>query len=72
MTFGPYQQYPPNAYLVDFFLRSPSPTGKMATIDVYDAQSGQILASINNSLEFRTYWYGAANMDVAAIRVHRP
>lgn len=97
MTFGPYQQYPPNAYLADFFLRSESPIGKMATLNVYDAQSEQILASrdvrademaggndwsrftlrfdvsnTDNSLEFRTYWHGEADLDVAIIRVRRP
>jgi len=41
---GPYWQYPRGSYTVDFFLRAPTPTGKMATVEVYNANNGQFLA----------------------------
>lgn len=44
MVYGPYWQYPRGSYTVDFFLRAPAPTGKMATIEVYNANKGQFLA----------------------------
>ena len=94
MTYGPYWQYPLGSYTVDFFLRAPAPTGKMATVEVYNANNGQFLAQkavqaneladnnawsrislpitvtdVNNRLEFRVYWHGTTNLDVAAIRI---
>jgi hypothetical protein len=96
MTYGPYANVPAGSYQVDFFLRSPQPVGKMATLDVYDSNAGVVLASrdvqaadmvqgndwtritlnvpvtnARNSLEFRTWWWGTSNLDVAAIRVRR-
>lgn len=44
MAYGPYWQYPQGSYTVDFFLRAPAPVGKMATVEVYDANSSQFLA----------------------------
>ena len=91
MTYGPGWQLPAGSYEVDFFLRSPAPTGNIATIDVYNGASSQILDSqvINtmasnnewsrytlnfsvsgaNNIEYRVYWHGNSNLDVAAIRV---
>jgi len=94
MVDGPYWQYPRGSYTVDFFLRAPVPTGKMATVEVYNANNGQFLAQkdvqanelagnnawsrisllitmtdVNNRLEFRVYWHGTANMDMAALRI---
>lgn len=96
MTYGPYRKTPIGVYEVDFFLRSPSPQGNMASLDVYDAQNNRVLATTSvhathmraanewtkvtlrfsvenasNLLEYRTYWSGAANMDVATIRVRK-
>jgi hypothetical protein len=45
MTLGPNQNYPTGKYAVDFFLRAPDPLGTMATIDVFDSQTNQVLAS---------------------------
>jgi hypothetical protein len=45
LTYGPDLHYLPGYYEVDFFLRSPDPVGRMATIDVFDAQTNQVLAS---------------------------
>jgi hypothetical protein len=97
MTLGPDQNYPPGSYVVDFFLRAPAPLQTMATIDVLDAQSNQVLVSrdipasafavgndwtrvtlnftlthSDNRMEFRTYWHGTANLDIAVIRVRKP
>jgi hypothetical protein len=94
MTYGPYWNFPTGAYKVEYYLRAPSPSGTMATLDVRDNNNGQILGSTvvngssmntgntwtrvtlninvsnpSNSLEFRTYWNGGPNMDVACIRV---
>ena len=97
LTNGPGLHYLPGSYQVDFFLRAPDPLGAMATVEVFDVQTNQVVASqevladymtnendwtritldymvtnSDNRLEFRTYWYGAANIDVAAVRIHRP
>jgi hypothetical protein len=94
MTHGPYWNFPTGSYQVEFLLRAPAPLGLMASLDVYDASTGQFLAQTHvyassmspgnqwtsvaldffvgnpgNSLEFRTYWHGGPNMDVAYIRV---
>lgn len=94
MTYGPNQAYPAGTYTVEFVLRSSRPSGRVANLDVYDAQSGQVLAqsavpatslgsggkwrrialpvtvpSAANSLEFRTWWYGTSDLEVAEIRV---
>jgi hypothetical protein len=45
MTYGPYWTLPAGTYDVDFFLRAPSPSGTVATVDVYDSSTGQILVS---------------------------
>ena len=69
----------------------------MATIDVLDTQTNQVLVSqdvqakdmicgndwtiislnftvtsSDNRLEFRTYWHGTADMDIAVVRVWKP
>lgn len=44
MVYGPYWQYQCGSYTVDFFLRAPTPTGKMATVEVHNANSSQFLA----------------------------
>jgi len=97
MTLGPNQNYPAGTYAVDFFLRAPAPLQTMATIDVLDAQTNQVLVSqdvlakdmihgndwtritlnftvtnSDNRLEFRTYWHGTADMDIAVVRVRKP
>lgn len=94
MTFGPYKKYSRGIHEVTFLVRAPSPVGRVATLDVYDAKGNRILASkdivaadmasnnawtnitltihvVNddNSLEFRTYWHGVTNFDIAAIHV---
>jgi hypothetical protein len=45
MTRGPGWTIPTGTYQVDFFLRAPSPVGKMATVDVRDTISGNVLVS---------------------------
>jgi hypothetical protein len=45
MTYGPYWTLPVGTYDVDFFLRAPSPSGAVATVDVYDSSTGQVLVS---------------------------
>jgi hypothetical protein len=45
LTYGPGQNYLPGSYQVDFFLRAPDPLGTMATIEVFDSQTNQVLAS---------------------------
>jgi hypothetical protein len=95
MSYGPYMNFPTRNYRVDFYLRSPSPSGKMAYIDVFDSNNQKVLAgraiyssqlasgnrwtrfslpvaitNTNNSLEFRLYWNGTADLDAAAIRLH--
>ncbi len=45
MTRGPGFEAPPGAYVVEFLLRAPMPAGTMATVDVYDAASGSVLAA---------------------------
>lgn len=94
MTYGPHRAYPAGTYTVEFVLRSTRPSGRVANLDVYDAQSGQVLTqsavtatnlgadgkwrrvalsvtvpSATNSLEFRTWWYGTSDLEVAEIRV---
>jgi hypothetical protein len=94
MTYGPYWNFAPGSYQAEFLLRVPSPSGQVATLDVYDANTGTFLAqravfasdlltgnqwtritlnftvtNPSNSLEFRTWWHGGPNMDVAYIRV---
>lgn len=44
MVYSPYWQYQCGSYTVDFFLRAPTPTGKMATVEVHNANNGQFLA----------------------------
>ncbi len=44
MTYGPYQHFATGTYTVDYYLRAPAPTGTMAHLDIYDSNSGQILA----------------------------
>ena len=97
LTYGPDLHYLPGYYEVDFFLRAPHPLGRMASIDVFDSQTNQVLASqdvlastmavgkdwtritlnfsvtsLDSRLEFRAYWHGTADMDVAAVRVRKP
>jgi hypothetical protein len=94
MSYGPYWNFPTGSYTIDFLVRAPGPSGNMISIDVYDSNSGRVLASrtvaagefnsgnqwtkcalgfstsnINNSLEFRCYWNGTANMDLAFLRL---
>jgi hypothetical protein len=97
LTLGPGQYYPLGTYAVDFFLHASNPLQTMATIDVLDAQTNQVLVSqdilasamvdskdwtrvtlnftatnSDNRLEFRTYWHGTADMDIAVVRVRIP
>ncbi|GAA4040682.1 hypothetical protein [Parerythrobacter jejuensis] len=94
LNFGPYLIFPTGTVSVDFYLRSPGASGNVANLDIYDANSGQVLASRvvtaqdfggssdwqrirlnsqnvnpNNSLEFRVYWLGGSNLDIAQILV---
>jgi hypothetical protein len=45
MTKGPGFLAPPGTYQFDFALRAPSPTGTVATLEVYDAAADRVLAS---------------------------
>ncbi len=45
MTFGPYKKYKKGFHEIDFLVRSSSPIGKVATIDVFDCKGNRILAS---------------------------
>jgi hypothetical protein len=46
MTYGPYINLPVGSYNVEFYLRTgSSPSGNIANLDVYDANSGQVLGS---------------------------
>jgi hypothetical protein len=45
MAFGPYRNFPTGTYTADYLLRAPAPSGKMATVDVYDSNSGALLAT---------------------------
>ena len=47
MTYGPYHNFPIGSYAVEFLLRAPVPQNHIATIDVYDANTGQTLATHN-------------------------
>jgi len=47
MTWGPLWNYPKGTYYLSAFLRAPNPQGHMATIEVIDEASGEILASKN-------------------------
>jgi hypothetical protein len=95
MAFGPYQSFPAKAYKADFVMRARTQSpGRIATVDIYDARNGQVLAtkdlyssdfvgddtwssislgfrlqSSSNSLEFRIYWHGVANLDAAVVRL---
>jgi hypothetical protein len=44
MTYGPYWNFAPGSYQAEFLLRAPLPSGTMATLDVYDANTGTQLA----------------------------
>ena len=44
MAYGPNQQYPTGNFTADFILRAASPVGKVATVDVFDATTQQVLA----------------------------
>jgi hypothetical protein len=53
MAYGPYRKFPIGSYQVDYLLRAPNPFGSMATLDVYDSNSGAILATRTvNASEF--------------------
>lgn len=45
LVFGPYLRYTPGRYAIRFELRSAAPVGRMATLEVFDAASGRVLAS---------------------------
>jgi len=45
MAYGPYRNFPTGSYTADYLLRSPTPVGKMATVDVYDSNSSALLAT---------------------------
>lgn len=93
-VFGPYRNFPTGPITVDFYLRTPAPSGNIGTIDIYDSASGNVLVSRvvktsdmatqnrwtrltltasnynpGNSLEFRVYWSGTSNLDIAYIQV---
>ena len=93
LNFGPYVNFPTGPMSVEFHMRSPNANGLVATVDIYDANWGIILASQpvfsgsfvgndwvkvpitaqvynpNNNLEFRVYWHGSSNLDLAHIQV---
>lgn len=93
-VYGPYRNFPTGSMTVDFFLRSPSPSGTVANLDIFDSATGTVLASRSvtagqmlnmnqwtrisltayvanpgNSLEFRVYWPGGNNLDIAYVQV---
>jgi hypothetical protein len=95
MTFGPYFSLPAGSYTLEFVMRAGNPADPIARLDIYDAQSGRVLAerdvtsaelgtgnqwtraalrvnvpTTSNQLEFRCWWYGNSNLDVAEIRLH--
>jgi hypothetical protein len=45
LVFGPYLRYAPGRYSIRFELRSATPAGRMATLEVNDAVSRRVLAS---------------------------
>jgi hypothetical protein len=45
MAYGPYRNFATGSYTADYLLRAPIPVGKMATVDVYDSNSGALLAT---------------------------
>lgn len=45
MTYGPYWNVAPGPYQAEFLLRVPAPSGNVATLDVYDANTGTFLAA---------------------------
>ena len=53
MSYGPYRTLPTGNYSAAYLLRSPAPSGTMATVSVYDSNSGSLLATKNlNASDF--------------------
>jgi hypothetical protein len=46
LSLGPDIAYPEGHYRVDFLLRAPSPSGRMALVDVHDVHGDRALASL--------------------------
>jgi hypothetical protein len=81
LSYGPYAAYPAGSYTVDFALRSPAAAGRILAqqnVPAGTLNAGNqwtvvsvpvVVSGSGASLEFRTWWYATADLDLGQIRV---